>query len=116
MATRRARKRRIVVRIDMAIGASRAVVGNPEEIVSKGCTQPRGRRMACCTRSWVTGGDVIGNRPAQRCRALPLSGVATVTIHWRRSGTGVAKIAGDCGVRAGQWKGRCVVIKGRTQP
>ena len=48
--------------------------------------------------------------------ALPLSDVATVAVEWRRSGTGVAKVAGHRDVRAGQRKRRGVVVKNRALP
>ena len=64
-----------------------------------------------------SGGDVIRHRPVgqRQCdSAQPLSGVATVAIEWRWSGTSVAKVAGHRGVRAGQGKPSCVVVKNRA--
>ena len=60
------------------------------------------------------GGEVIRYRSTQRCGALPLSGVATIAIEWRRSRSEVAKVAGHRGVRAGQRKPGCVVVKDRA--
>ena len=85
MTTRRARKRRIVSRIDVTVGACSAVVGNREIGVIKGRTQPRGRRMARRACRWITGRDVIRHRPAKCRGALPGGRMATVAIGWRRS-------------------------------
>jgi hypothetical protein len=57
---------------------------------------------------------MVRHGPAQRCGALPLSGVATVTIGRRHSGTGVAKVAGHGDMRAGQRETGCIVIKNRA--
>ena len=64
------------------------------------------------------GGEVIRHHPAQRCGAIPLRGVATVTIRRRPSRTGVAKVAcqGWRHVRPSQRETSGVVVKGRAQP
>jgi len=78
--------------------------------------------VARCAGGWDdsdnggVGGEVIRHRPAQSRRALPLSGVATVAIGRRDCGAGVAKIAGDGGVRASQGETGRVVVKDRAQP
>ena len=62
------------------------------------------------------GGQVIRHRPANRSRALPLSGVATVAIRRRHGRTGVAEGAGHRDMRAGQREAGCVVVKDRAKP
>lgn len=59
---------------------------------------------------------MVRHRAAQRGGALPLSGVATVTIGRRHCGTDVAKVAGHGDVRAGQGETGRVVIEDRAKP
>lgn len=93
-----------------------------KEIVSELRPEPIGRGVARRAGGWDdsdgggVGGEVIRYRPAQRGRALPLSGVAAIAIG-RRLGRGdVAKVAGHCDVRAGQRKTGRIVVKDRAQP
>ena len=68
-------------------------------------------RRAC---GWVPGSDVIRHRPAQCCRALPLSGMATVAIRWQGAGiitVCVARRAGYGDMRTRQWKSRRAVVE-----
>ena len=93
-----------------------------KEIVSERRPKPIGRGVARRAGGWDdsddgrVGGEVIRYRPAQSCRALPLSGVATIAIGRRLGGADVAKVAGHRDVRAGQRETRRVVVKDRAQP
>jgi len=92
------------------------------EAVSKRRPKPVRRGVARRAGGWDNsddrriGREVIRYCPAQGCCALPRSSVATVAICRRRSGTGVAKVAGHGGVKAGQGEGGSVVVKGRPKP
>jgi len=120
----RADKGRVVRRIRMASRAhtARVTVIHAPETVSKRRSQPIRRGVARRaggggdTDDSCIGGEVIWHVPAQRRRALPLSGVATVAIGRRHGRTGVAKIAGHGDVRAGQRETGRVVIEDRAQP
>ena len=120
----RAGKRRIVRRIRMtrranAVGV--AVIHAPE-IVGKCRPQPTCGGMAGRAGSWNDAycsgisGEVIRYCSAERRGALPLCRVATVAIGGRHSGTGMAKVARHGGMRAGQGKAGCAVVKDRAQP
>ena len=88
----------------MACGADTiciAVIDIPQSVEIVGRTKPAGGRVTRRTGNGKSGGDVIRYRPGQCHGVLPIGGVATIAIQWRRSGTGVAKIAGHRGVRAG---------------
>ena len=110
--------------VRMAIRANTAciAVGCGEVIVSKRRPQPIRRGVARRAGGWDdshdggVGSSVIGYCPAQRRRALPSSGVATVAISGRHGGTGMAKVAGHCGVRASQWETGRTVVKDRAKP
>ena len=94
-----------------------------EPRVRKRRPEPIGRGMAGPARrgddagDGGTGSSVIRYLPAQRRGALPSRGVATVTVQRRRSCTGVAQVAGDCGVHASQRsESGGAVVKQRAQP
>ena len=120
----RAGKRRIVRRIRMtrranAVGV--AVIHVPE-IVGKCRPQPTCCGVASRAGSWNNSdcsgvrGQVIRYGPAECRGALPLCCVAAIAISRRHSGTGVAKVTGYGGMRAGQGKAGCAVVKDRAQP
>jgi hypothetical protein len=120
----RARKRRIVQRIRMTRRANAvgfAVIHVPE-IVGKCRPQPTCCGVASRAGSWNDaycsgiGGEVIRYGPAERCSALPLCRVAAIAIRRGHSGTGVAEVARHSGMRAGQGKAGCAVVKDRAQP
>lgn len=92
-----AREVGIVCRNQMAIGADRTVVRDCKGRVVKSRAEPRGSVVASCARSWVAGGDVIGNIAAECCRALPGGNVAPVAIRIRG---GEVVIAIDMALRA----------------
>jgi hypothetical protein len=106
--------------------AARITVTDTPPRVGKRRPQPSGRVVAgrACgcgiddSRHGRVGGHVIRYRPTQGCGALPLSGVATVTIGRRPGRTGVAKVASQRWrhMRAGQRETGGVVVKRRTQP
>jgi len=102
--------------------AARVAVIDIPPRVRKRRAQPIRRRVAGCACSWNdsggggVGSEVIRHRSAHRRRALPLGGVATVTIRWRHGGTGVAKGAGHRDVRAGQRETGRVVVKDGAKP
>jgi hypothetical protein len=105
---------------------SRITVIDTPPRVRKRRPQPSGRVVAgrACdcgiddSRHGRVGGHVIRYHPTQGCGALPLSGVATVTIGRRPSRTGVAKVASQRWrhVRPSQRETSGVVVKGRGQP
>ena len=102
--------------------AARVAVIDIPPRVRKRRAQPIRRRVAGCACSWNdsgcggVGSEVIRHRPAHRRRALPLGGVATVTIRWRHGRTGVAEGAGHRDVRAGQREAGRVVVKDGAEP
>jgi hypothetical protein len=113
----RAHKNRIVRGIRVASGADFLcipVIDAPQGVKTIGRTKPTDRRVASLTCSCESGSDVIWNRSAQRHGVLPIRGVATIAIRWRRSGTGVAKIACHGSVRAGQLEPSRSMVKGRA--
>ena len=116
MARRRARKRRVVCGIDMAIRARGSVVRNFELRVAESGAQPRRCGVAGGAGCWIAGCNVIRHRSPQRRGALPLRGVATVAIGGRRRGGRMAQIAGHRGVSSRQGKPGGVVIESRAQP
>ena len=95
------------IRMTRRADAIRVAVIETPQTVGKRRSQPTVRVMASRAGGFDdsgdggVGGEVIRYRPAERCGALPLSGVATVTIEWRRSRSEVTKVAGHGGVRAG---------------
>lgn len=102
----------------MAGSASGPIVRNPPPRVSECRARPCRGRVAGGARagSREAGPGMVRHRPAHRGGALPLSGVATVAIGRRDSGSGVAEVAGHGHMRAGQWKTCGVVIKDGAQP
>lgn len=114
--------------IGVAIGADTAcsiiAVIDWKPRVIKRRRQPTGRVVTRSACGWDNSGDggvdgeVVRYRPAQRCGALPLSGVAIVAIGWRPSRTDVAKVASQWWghVRAGQRETGGAVVKDRAQP
>lgn len=87
--------------------------------VVKDRAQPRSCRVAGCASRWITGSDVIRYRSAERCGALPLRGVATVTIGGQRAAVvavHVALRAGHGSVRAGQRESSRAVVESRCRP
>src|SRR5260370_11374159 len=78
-----------------------AVVDKKRRRMIKRRRQPTCRVVARRACGWDDSGDagvdgeVVRHRPAECCGAQPLSGMATVAIRRRRSGSGVAKIASD---------------------
>jgi hypothetical protein len=103
-----------------------AVIDTPPRVSKRG-PQPTGRgvagRAGACgiddSRHGGVGGEVIRYHPAQRCGAIPLRGVATVTIGRRPSRTDVAGSAGRGhwgNVHSRQRETGGAVVKGRAQP
>jgi len=100
-------------------GDVRAGQGKTGRAVVKDRAEPRGRRVARRASGWITGSDVIRHRPAQRCGALPIRGVAAVAIGGQGPAvisTHMAKRAGYGRVRAGQREGCRAVIESGCRP
>jgi len=112
---RRIGRRGVRMAIRANTGCIAVVCG--EVTVSKRRPQPIRRGVARRASGWDdsddggVGSSVIGYCPAQRRSALPLSGVATVTVGGRHGGAGVAKVAGHGDVRAGQRETSRVVVE-----
>jgi hypothetical protein len=110
------------IRVASRAHAVCAAVIQAPEVMSECRAEPIGRRVTRCASGCNNSngggvrGEVIRNVPAERCGALPLSGVATVAIGWRHGGTDVAKIAGHSRVRPGQRETSRIVIEDRAQP
>jgi hypothetical protein len=107
--------------------AARITVIDTPPRVRKRRPQPSGRVVAgrACgcgsddSRHGRVGGHMIRYHPTQGCGALPLSGVATVTIGRRPSRTDVAGSAGRGhrgNVHSGQRKTGGAMVKRRAQP
>jgi len=58
------RKLRVVGRDLVAIRADRTMMRDREPSVIKGCSCPRGRRVAGVAGRWIAGGDVVRDRTA----------------------------------------------------
>ena len=72
---------RVILLVDMAVGAYRALVRQlPESIVIESSSKPTCRGVAGCTSRREAGGDMIWHVAAKRYRALPCRDVATVAI------------------------------------
>lgn len=82
--------------------------------VVEGRAQPASGRVARGAGCWIARRDVIWHRPAKRRGALPVGGVATITIRGQRAGVvavDVAQRTGHRGVRASQRESRGAVIE-----
>jgi hypothetical protein len=69
----------VVQRYLVAIIANRPVVRNREVGVIEGGAQPAGRCVARIAGGWITRGNMVWHRTAERLRAVPLRQMAAVT-------------------------------------